>query len=229
MKQLSLRLALLSSLVPENTRVVDVGTDHGYLAIHLAQSKALRSVIATDLRPGPLSSAHKNVEQAQLEDKISLRLCDGLAAVAPEEADVIVIAGMGGETILNILSAAPWALQDRLLLLGPQSKQPELRAWLYAHGCAIREERLVEEEGKIYPILAVEGRAAAMPEAVELYIGAWPLEKRDALFYTYLSTHIAMLEREKAGLEKSKNEGSAKRVAELDELLNALRKMEKER
>ncbi len=229
MKQLSPRLALFSSLVPEGTRVVDVGTDHGYLAIHLAQTKVLRSVIATDLRPGPLSGARRNVEQAQLCDRISLRLCDGLAAVAPEEAEVIVIAGMGGETIRGILSASPWALEDRLLLLGPQSKQPELRAWLYAHGCAIREERLVKEEGKIYPILIVEGKAKAMPDAVELYIGAWRTEQRDELFYAYLSMHIERLEREKAGLKKSSNGNIAERITELDALLDALRKMEKER
>lgn len=227
MIHLSPRLTALAELVPPDAKIADVGTDHGYLAIWLARNRSPVSVVATDVRPGPLDSARRHIAEEKLDNLISLRLCDGLEAVSPEEADVILIAGMGGETILGILSRAPWALSDRLLILQPQSKQTELRRWLYEHDCGIREERLVEDNGKIYPIFTVCGKAEETPDDAALYLGFWPEEKRDALFYEYLARNIRKLERERAGSAQSQRTGNAAQTERLDGLLNALRAMRK--
>ena len=226
MIQLSPRLAAIAALVPKNARIADVGTDHGYLSVFLAQNAAPRAVIATDIRPGPLGSAKRHVREAGLEEKISLRLCNGLEAVFPEEADVILIAGMGGEVIQGILSRAPWALKGRTLILSPQSKQETLRRWLYAQNCGIRGEYLVEDSRKIYPILLVEGTPEREPSPAEFFIGVWPKEKRDGLFLRHLNAQIRRLERERQGLLCTQDEEKRKKLPELDDLIAGLREME---
>lgn len=224
MIRLSPRLAAVATLVPQGARVADVGTDHGQLAVYLLEQGSAASVVATDIRPGPLSAAKRNIEAAGLADRIELRLCDGLAGVRPEEADVIVIAGMGGETIAGILSRAPWALEgNRLLLLSPQSKQELLRAWLWERGCAIRAEQLVRDAGRIYPILCAGGKACRRPDDAELYMGFWPPETRDALFYEALHKNIEKLQREADGLRGAQDPAAAERLRKTDALLSALK------
>ncbi len=227
MIRLSPRLAAVAALVPQGARVADVGTDHGHLAVFLLSQGIAASVVATDIRPGPLAAAKQNIEAAGLSERVSLRLCDGLADVLPEEADVIVLAGMGGETVAGILSRAPWAMEDgRLLLLAPQSKQMLLRTWLFEHGCGIREERLVRDAGRIYPILSAGGPALREPDAAELYMGFWPPEKRDALFFEALHGNITRLEREAAGLRGTQEPSARERYKETEALLATLREWE---
>ena len=225
--KLSPRLAAIAALVPEGSRVADVGTDHGFLAVFLAEQGIAASVVATDVREGPLAAAKQNISAAGLEERISLRLCDGLADVRPEEADVIILAGMGGETIAGILARAPWALENgRLLLLSPQSKQELLREWLWTHGCAIRREALVRDAGRIYPILCAGGKAQRRPDAAELHMGVWPPETRDALFYEALHYNIEKLRREAEGLRASREASARERLAKTEALLAALREWE---
>ena len=94
MTHLSLRLETIASLVPLGARVCDVGTDHGLLPIYLKQKGIAKSVIATDLNEKPLENARKNISSSGITD-ISLRLCDGLSGVSQNEADTVIIAGMG--------------------------------------------------------------------------------------------------------------------------------------
>lgn len=225
--QLSPRLAALASLVPHDSKIADIGADHGYLSIYLAQHANPVSVIAADVRPEPLASARRHVEAAELDGRVELRLCDGLAAIAPDEANVIILAGMGGETIQGILERAPWALQDgRLLLLQPQSKQEQLRRWLYAQRCGIQSEHLVKDAGKIYPILCAGGEVQAEPSGADYYIGQWPPNRRDALFYTYLHLRILKLERAVSGLKIAQRQEHLERLPALQTLLAELKSME---
>ncbi len=227
MIRLSPRLAAIAALVPSGAHVADVGTDHGLLAVRLAEQGLAASVVATDVRVGPLAAAKQNIEAAGLADRVSLRLCDGLSDVRPEEADVIVLAGMGGETITGILSRAPWSLEnDRLLLLSPQSKHELLRAWLWEHGCAVQRELLVRDAGRVYPILCAGGRAEREPDEAELYMGFWPQESRDELFYEALRHNIEKLRREADGLRGSRGAAAQERLRKTESLLAALQKWE---
>ena len=226
MVQLSPRLAALAALVPPGTRVADVGTDHGYLPIYLIEKDVAPAVVATDVRPGPLAAASRNVSAAGLTERISLRLCDGLEAVKPEEAEMVIIAGMGGETIQGILDRAPWALAgSRRLLLQPQSKQEFLRQWLWEQGCGIRSEHLVEDGGKIYPILLAGGDVREAPTLGELCIGRWPASRRDGLFYTYLEQVIGKLARAAGGLELARRPEAGETLARLRQQLEELKGM----
>ena len=106
--ELSPRLQAIAEQVPQGAHLADVGTDHGYLPVWLLRDGRINSAIAADLREGPLNRARETARRFNVEEQISFRLCDGLSAIRPEETDTVTIAGMGGETIISILEAAPW-------------------------------------------------------------------------------------------------------------------------
>ena len=144
--ELSPRLRLAADLVPQGARLADVGTDHAYLPACLLLEGKIPWAIASDLRKGPLDRARETARQYGCGDKMAFRLCNGLAGIRPGEADAIVIAGMGGETIAQILEAAPWVLEEKIpLILQPMSSLPELREWLGQNGYAIAKEQLAQE------------------------------------------------------------------------------------
>ena len=156
-KQLELtpRLQLLADWVPAGAKLADVGTDHAHLPIWLAIHGRVTSAIASDLRKGPLERARQN-GAAYGAENIDYRLGSGLDGIGPEEADTIVIAGMGGENIVSILTAAPWTKDGRhTLLLSPHTKSEELRSFLAENGYAIRREKLVYDRGTLYPVMEV--------------------------------------------------------------------------
>ncbi len=155
--ELSPRLRAVAALVPAGARLADIGTDHGYLPVSLMLSDAIASAVAADIRPGPLDHARRTAAEYHLTERMDFRLCDGLAGVAPDDCDTITIAGMGGETIVGILSAAPWTKQDHRLILQPQSTQDVLRSYLAGQGYRICSERVVREGDRWYPVLVVEG------------------------------------------------------------------------
>ena len=144
--ELSPRLRLAADLVPEGARLADVGTDHAYLPACLLMEGKIPSAIAADLREGPLSRARETAAEYGCGDRMAFRLCDGLSGIRPEETDAVVIAGMGGETIAQILEAAPWVRTRKIpLVLQPMSSIPELRQRLGEGGFRILEERLARE------------------------------------------------------------------------------------
>ena len=152
--QLDPRLSLCASFVPAGAKLADIGTDHGYLPIWLAKTGRVIHAVAADLRPGPLERAKENVRKYQVEDIVELRLSDGLQAFLPEEADFIVIAGMGGEVIASILGAVPWLKETGArLVLQPMTRAEELRRFLAEHGYAIAREALVRDRGFLYPVI----------------------------------------------------------------------------
>lgn len=171
--ELTPRLALLASWVPPGARLIDVGTDHGYLPAWLIQNGRIAEALASDLRPGPLSRAEDTARRCGVEEKMRLRLCPGLTAIGPEEGDTVAIAGMGGENIAMILSVAPWTADGRhTLLLQPQSRSEVLRAFLMEGGYHITRERLVYDRGILYPVLEARGGEMRLDEG-RLLAGAY--------------------------------------------------------
>ncbi len=149
------RLDTIASMVRPGCVAADVGTDHAYLAILLTGSGRARKVIASDVRRGPVRKAEANVRLAHMEERILVRLADGLSGIEADRPDDIIIAGMGGETIASILAASPYVKREGVrLLLQPMTKASHLRQYLISEGFAIDEERLAEEEGRIYQIMA---------------------------------------------------------------------------
>ncbi len=154
---LDARLAAAAALVRPGHRAADIGCDHGLLTAALVGSGRCPFVVAADLRSGPLSVAEKNLTKAGLMDKVSLRLGDGLSVLAPGEVQDVVIAGMGAETICDIIAAAPWLRDPAIrLVLVPATKHSILRRWLCRNGFALREERLAQVGRRFYAVMAAE-------------------------------------------------------------------------
>ena len=149
------RLSLCADFVREGSRLADIGTDHGYLPIALCQSGKIPSAIACDINPLPLRSAEENIAKYGLSNKIQTRLSDGLKELAPDEVDDIVIAGMGGELIRDILSSAPWVKDEaKHLVLQPMTHHDDLIRWLYENGFDIDRQAAVLDDGKYYTVLS---------------------------------------------------------------------------
>ncbi len=156
MIKLSKRLSHLADMVSENEVLADVGTDHGYIPIYLVQTGRITKAFAMDIRKGPLLRAKKHIEACGLGDYITTRISDGVAALAREEADTILIAGMGGGVMLHILEEGEAVVASaKELILQPQSEIPRVREYLYQKGYVIDREDMVFEDGKYYPMMHV--------------------------------------------------------------------------
>lgn len=154
MHGLDTRLALVAQFVRAGSRVADVGTDHAFLPVYLVQSGKSPFAIASDIRQGPVASARHTVAESGFGDRISVRMGNGLDTVSPDEVDDIVIAGMGGETVADILARAPWTQNGRYrLILQPMSKPERLRRFLWENGFDLQEESAVQADGHIYTVM----------------------------------------------------------------------------
>ncbi len=228
---LSPRLAMAAGLVPRGTvRLADIGTDHAYLPVWLLQHQDeefyLDRVIAADLRSGPLDRARQTVREAGLLDEVEFRLCDGLEGLRPGEADVIVIAGMGGETIAHILAHAPWRDWTGItLILQPMSSMPDLRLWLQEHGFAIQREELCREGDSLYTAFLVRAGAMGPLTLGELWAGE---NRPGPLRGSWLDLWLARVERALGGMALAREGGDPSRRRELEQVRQELAEMKKE-
>lgn len=137
--------------------VADIGTDHAYVPIYSIQNGISERAAATDINKGPLKTAEENVKKYGLEDKISLRLGSGLAPVDKGEFETVIIAGMGGEVIKNILEKdSEKAHSAEYLILQPMNSQDLLRKWLSENGFSIVCEDIACEGYKVYNLIVAE-------------------------------------------------------------------------
>ena len=151
------RLSAIAELVPKNSRVADIGTDHALLPIFLIQSGMTNSVIASDIVDGPLESAEKNIKAHGLADKITVVKSDGLVKVCPLSPETVIIAGMGGETIRDIMSACDYSTAAApLFILQPMTHTELLREYLIKSGFSILSERVIQEQHRFYVIIETQ-------------------------------------------------------------------------
>ena len=209
--------------MPEGARIADIGADHGYLPAYLLQSGRVAYAIASDVNAAPLARAKRTAAAYGVAERMDFRLCAGLDGILRGEADTVVIAGMGGETIVGILDAAAWDWAGVTLLLQPMTKAELLRRWLVEHGFAIASERLVRDRGTIYAVLTVTAGQSAPLTAAE----AWCGMSRGPLYREYALARIAKLERAAAGLRQAKTLDST-RLAALEADAAALKQCVKE-
>lgn len=207
------RLRAIADLVPAGSKLADIGTDHGYIPAMLLLEERVVSAIASDIGAEPLAHARRTAQQYGVLERMELRLCDGLCDFAPEEADCVVIAGMGGDNIAAILGAAPWTKNGCTLLLQPMSKAEVLRRWLSENGYCVTAEQLVADKGVLYPILTVRG--GQMPPATDAQAWGGFLLQGDGLYGHYLDDRLLRLHRAAAGLEKARDEAAQEKRANL--------------
>ena len=224
--QLDERLAAIAAFVPHGTTLADIGGDHAYLAATLVMEGTARRAVVGDLSAGACAAARRTTQAWRLTREIDVRQGDGLSVLIPGEAEAIVIAGMGGALIAQILDAAPDILADvQTLVLQPMNGAAKLRRWLYEHGWDIVDETLACAGGHLYEIIRAEHGAAEMPDDVFLHIGTKIFEKRDPLLREYIETKIAKLTRAAAGMNASEKARQSDEYRGTVSLLAALRTM----
>lgn len=199
---LSKRLQTVADMVTRGNRVCDMGCDHGYVSIYLVKQGISPGVLAMDVREGPLNAAREHVAEQDLADKIETRLSDGLHNYNMGEAESLVCAGMGGRLMRRILEADQHkTMSFRELILQPQSEIEEFRRFLRKSGYPIREEEMLEEDGKFYQVIRAVPESAprirwtagesVFPEdelcKLEDRYGAVNLNKKTDVFLSYLS------------------------------------------
>ena len=200
---ISKRLELVASFVPQGSILLDVGSDHAYLPIELVERGQIEAAIAGEVVVGPYQSAVKNVDAHGLEEKIQVRLANGLAAFEEEDqVSVITIAGMGGRLIATILEEGLDKLGSvKRLILQPNNREDDLRIWLQDHGFQIVAESILEEAGKFYEILVVEA-------------GQMKLSASDLRFGPFLSKEVSPVFIQKWQKEAAKLEVALDQIPE---------------
>ena len=147
--------AVASMVTPGNV-LADVGTDHGYVPIALVQRKRIPRAIAMDINKGPLQRACEHIAEFQLDEYIETRLSDGVKKLKVGEVDSILIAGMGGELVIHILTDGMEVCRSaKELILQPQSELEKVRQFLRESKFKIVDEDMVIEDGKYYPMMKV--------------------------------------------------------------------------
>jgi tRNA (adenine22-N1)-methyltransferase len=219
------RLLRIASYVPQSSLVADIGTDHALLPVYLAQQGICSKIIATDLRAGPLDSARSNVSLFSMWKQVDLRQGDGLEIIQPGEVKVIIIAGMGGVKINEILGRAGEVLQqtDRLVLQ-PSAGAGQVRRWLLGNGWVLVDEDLVIDDERFYEIVVAERSGAEGKRPQEagpdddgdplLEVGPKLLEKKHPLLAAYLAKQIEDMESVLIALRRAQTPAARQRRQE---------------
>lgn len=190
--ELSKRLKEIAALVDPCYTVADIGTDHGYIPIFLIKEGICVHAIASDINKGPVEKARKNIQNENLGSKIECRLGGGLSVLKPKEADGIVIAGMGGNLIRDILEADMEVVKKtEQLILQPVQNPEVLRAYLYTKGYKIVDEALIFDEGKYYEIIKVQyDFAPVILDPIYYEVSPILLRKEHVLITAYVQQKI---------------------------------------
>ena len=219
---ISQRLLACCDYVNQGDRIADVGCDHGYLSIHLLTQGIARSAIASDVNEQPLRSAIRNAEKYGVRDKIEFFLSDGVQNI-PQDFDTLICAGMGADTMISILEAAPWLKDSRYrLILQCQSRRPELRKYLYTNGWYIRRETLVKEGKFYYPIAEVIYEPGRSLTPGGYHISPALLESGSPLLPAFMQRIISGLQTSVDGLSRTGGEKYEEMKAILEELKNMM-------
>lgn len=228
---LSPRLAAVASLVLPGLPLADVGTDHGYLPVALVADGTVPRAVATDIAAKPATAAQRYVIAAGYAGAVAVRVGNGLTTMAPGEAATIVIAGMGGCLIRDILAATPdIALSAHRLVLQPMRDAAVLRRWLWAAGWSICAERMAREGERYYTVIAVErsqGRGllcdaacagliacdAGVSEDLIAELGPLVVAGPDPLLGEWLEREIGLVARLDAEIARAPGSGQSRRQA----------------
>ncbi len=188
------RLSLCASFVRQDSKLADIGTDHAYLPVWLCQNGVCKSAVAADINPEPLSRGQLTIAQAGLEDKVKTRLSDGLKSISADEADDIVIAGMGGELIAKIILDCEYSRdKSKRFILQPMTKSELLIERLCQNGFEILSQDCCVASNKCYTVLLVQysGEKRAYSEVYPYICELKPKENETHL--RFIKAHIERL------------------------------------
>ncbi len=222
--QLSKRLEAIVKLAGSCHCVADVGTDHGYIPIYMAEHHLTERAIAMDVNKGPLERAQRNIHSYCMEERIKTRLSDGVAELKAGEADCVIIAGMGGLLTIRILEAGKEVLETvQTMILQPQSEISQVRKFLAKHGYQITAEDMVLDEGKYYPMMRVEHGSQEEWTEQEYAFGKYLIASGNPVLLEFLEKEEKLCGEIMHSLEGKSGEHIEKRRSEVLDRQNLIR------
>lgn len=225
--KLTPRLQTIAELVPNGGIIADIGTDHAYLPVYLIENKIVQEAIAADINVGPLRNAEKTINSYKYNKYIETRLGSGLTPIKPNEVDTVVIAGMGGLLIRDILQESIEVVRTvKTLILQPMVAQDEVRKWLCGNGLKIDNERLAKEGNKLYEILVVTKGEMEIENDIYYEVGYKLIENKDPYIKDFIE---AKLRKYTEILKTVENENTAKAKEKFLECKERIEKLKKVR
>ena len=217
------RLGAIAEKIPQCDTLADIGTDHAYIPIFAVRNLICRKAIAADVKSGPVEIASRNIKRYGYEKLIETKMGYGLEPLTEYESDVIVIAGLGGILIRDIIAKSLGKAQiAKVLILQPMNMVEVLREWLYENGFEIIDETLAEESKKIYNILSVKwtGKTKELDDFYH-YIGYELVQRKDELFKRYAMNKLNLLKKKIYGMQKAEEQSP-----ELENLIEIKNRLE---
>ena len=228
---LSPRLSTVANLVSHGHKIADIGTDHAYIPIYLIKQKRIPYALAMDIHDGPLQVAKTNISEAKLTDSIEIRQSNGLMNLKPYEVDSVIVAGMGGNLMIKILSES-WEVTSSLkeCILQPQSEIEKVRTFLVGQGFTFIKEEMIEDAGKYYPMMKVSPPSKFKTSAdtdfvcekwsdLELKLGKLLLESKNLSLKKFLLRELMIKENILKKIERESGKHIKKRQKDiLDEM-----------
>lgn len=198
--QLDNRLKLCADFVRSGAKLADIGTDHAYLPVWLCRIGRCPCAIAADINPEPLKRGQSTIIESGMSGRIETRLSNGLKEIKSDEADDIVIAGMGGELIAKILSECSFATDSsKHFILQPMTKSEVLIAWLCENGFKILKQDCCVASGKCYTVILAE-YSGEKHIADELYCYLGKLSaKSNVTHLRFIEGHLNRLSKQAVG------------------------------
>jgi tRNA (adenine22-N1)-methyltransferase len=219
--KLTPRLQAIADSINQYEILADIGTDHAYLPIYLMLNDKITKAIATDINKGPIDIAQERIKKYRLEDQIETRQGSGLTVLEPHEADAIVIAGMGGMLIADIIEQSKAvAVSAKVLVMQPMLDSGKLRRYLIQNGFEIFEEELAKEDRKVYEIIWARYTGQSVEATDMMDIGPIIIEKKHLLANDLIDKKIEELNNIIQKLGVTETELSQKRFQECKGLLD---------
>lgn len=230
--RLSRRLKTVADFVTPGNRVADVGCDHAYTAIYLAEKGVSPYIIAMDVNQGPIDRAKDNIKKYGYLDQIETRKSNGLEKLEVNEADTILIAGMGGPLMIQILLNKKEVMHSvKELILQPQSEIHKVRYMLQEEGFLIVDENMVKEDEKYYFIMKakknsndLDHKKYVLKEKEEFYYGKLLLEQKNSILKEFLLWDYSLCEGIIESLNAEQTKNSLERKQQIKERMDLLQK-----
>jgi predicted SAM-dependent methyltransferase len=219
---LSYRLQCVAKCVEKSNLVADIGTDHGYIPIWLIKNNFCNKAIAADISKGSCDKAAKNINFNNLSDKIDVRCGNGLSVINNncEVVDCVVISGMGGLLMVDILKNFSGLDNTKQLVLQPQKDLHKVREFVVNYGFTIKYETMIKDNNKFYTIIsAIKGKQENLSKS-ELYFGKQIIKEKSPILKEYIAIEMNKLFNAISNLKINLNDNNTDRYNDLKEEFN---------
>lgn len=224
--ELSQRLLAVCHFVTQK-RVADIGTDHAYVPIYLHKKGIAKKIIACDINEKPLQKAQQNIMSHCAQNVITTRLGSGLQPLQPNEVDSIILSGMGGMLIIELLEQSKNILETtKELVLCPHLDVPAVRKYLHNIGFCIADEKMILEDTIFYTVLRAEKGQQKYDKEIEYLFGKTLLDKKDEVLKQFLQYEKNRLQNIQKRLCDKNTEQSQKRLQKILEQINQIEEAE---